>query len=170
MAFDLSSALPYLSPAVSPDDTAPFFPYGSADAPIARKFSKSLLVHYVIDEPGALVYVRERDVRDALRRDLHQCAIDNLRHRVTLRAPRFESQGATHLAKWDGLHDASLLLLDELWDHRGTDLVAVVPARNRLHFTEEKSEHALAELRAHTAKSSLSSELFGRKNRAWHPL
>jgi hypothetical protein len=168
MAFDLSSALPYFSSASSPEDTAPVFAYGQADAPILRIFSKSLIVHYVIDEPGALVYVRERDVCEALRDDLHQCAIDNLRRRTAARRIRYEARGATQHAKWDGQYDAALLLLDELWDHRGDGLVAAVPARNRLLFAETKS--GLEELRSQTSKPSLSPELFVRRNRAWAPV
>lgn len=172
MAIDLSTALPYLSPALSSEDTAPFHVYGSADAPIARPFSRTLIVNYVIDEPGALVFVRERDVRETLREDLHLCAIDNLRRRATRRPPRFETKGATSHAKWDGQHDASLLLLDELWDHRSADLVAAVPARHRLLFCEQRSDHALAALRSQTAveKTSLSAELFARKDKQWRPL
>lgn len=172
MAFDLSSALPYLSPALSSEDTAPFHVYGSGDAPIARAFSRSLVVNYVLDEPGALVFVRERDVGESLREDLHLCALDNLRRRATLRAPRFEPKGATHHATWDGQHDAALLLLDELWDHRSAELVAAVPARNKLLFCERRSDEALAELHAQTAKerASLSCEIFGRRDRQWHPL
>lgn len=99
MTIDLSSALPYLAPALSAEDTAPVYAYGTADAPVVRVFSKSLLVHYVIEEPGALVYVRERDVRQPLREDLHLCAIDNLRRRAAERKVRFEPRGATQLAK-----------------------------------------------------------------------
>lgn len=165
MAIDLSTALPYLSPTLSPEDTAPFYVSGAADAPISRMFSRSLLVNYVIDEPGALVYIRERDVGSDLREDLHLCAIDNLRRRITVRPPRFEVKGAAQHAKWDGHHDASLLLLDELWDHRGGELFAAVPARNKLVFTESRA--ALEELRTYLAKVSLSAELFGRRNRAW---
>ena len=168
MAFDLSSALPYFSSASSPEDTAPVFAYGQADAPVFRIFSRSLLVHYVIDEPGALVYVRERDVCEALRDDLHQCAIGNLRRRITARKVRFEAKGATQHAKWDGQHDPALLLLDELWDHRGDGLVAAVPARNRLLFADTKT--GLEELRSLTSRPSLSSELFVRRNRAWAPV
>lgn len=166
MAFDLSTALPYLAPASSAEDTAPVFAYGHEDAPVFRVFSKSLLVHYVLDEPGALVYVRERDVREALRDDLHQVAIDNLRRRVAERKVRFEPKGSTTDAKWDGQHDPALLLLDELWDHRGANRVATVPARNKLLICETKD--GLAELRAHAHKSS--SELFRRHDRAWHAI
>lgn len=166
MAFDLSSALPYLAPASSAEDTAPLFAYGQADAPIFRVFSKSLLVHYVVDEPGALVYVRERDVREALRDDLHQVAVDNLRRRVAERKVRFEAKGGTSYAKWDGQHDTALLLLDELWDSRGAHVAATVPARNKLLFCETKE--GLDELRTQATRAS--SELFRRRDRAWHPV
>lgn len=167
---DLSAALPYLAPASSGEDTAPFHAYGSLDAPIARPFSKSVLVHYIVDEPGALVYIRERDVGAELREDLHLCALDNLRRRAESRRPRFEARGTTQRAKWCGTYDASLLLLDELWDHRGAHLVAAVPARNTLLFAESKGEDVLAEMRTHVAKTSLSAELFVRRDKQWHSM
>lgn len=168
---DLSAALPYLAPSSSGEDTAPFHAYGTLDAPITRAFSKSVQVHYIVDEPGALVYIRERDVSAELRDDLHLCALDNLRRRAELRKPRFESRGATQRAKWCGTHDASLLLLDELWDHRGAHLVAAVPARNTLLFGESPDlASILAELRGQMAKTSLSAELFTRRGKQWHPV
>jgi hypothetical protein len=169
---DLSHALPYLSPATSSEDTAPIHAWGSLDAPILRAFSRSLIVNYVIDdEPGALVYVRERDVTESGREDLHLCAIDNLRRRVAQKKVRFEPLGAAkepsalRQAKLDGQMEASLLLLDELWEE---EVVAVVPARSTLVFASVSK--GLDELRTHCKKTSLSGELLVRRDKRWQPL
>ncbi|MBX3227776.1 MAG: hypothetical protein KIT84_15575 [Labilithrix sp.] len=178
MSIDLDLALPYLSPSQSPEDTAPVHAYGSADAPIVRPFSPSLLVSYVIDEPGALLFVRERDVpaKGTAREDLHARALTNLRRRVERKTVRFEPRGPISRARLDGQHDASLLLLDEIWDaperlagHEG-DLLAIVPARGTLVFTATARAGAMQELRAHTERPSLSAEIFVRRDRCWHPL
>lgn len=176
LSVDLANAFPYLSPAHSPDDTAPVHAFGSADAPVTRYFSQRLLVSYVIDEPGALMFVRERDVRtDADRDELHARALENLRRYTAKKRLRFEARGATHHARLDGQHDASLLLLDELWDaptgvqHHEGELVAAVPSRSTLVFTGTATACGLDELRAHQKRTSLSAELFVRRDGRWRP-
>ena len=172
---DLTRALPYLSPALSAEDTGPIHAYGTADGPIVRTFSSTLLITYRIEEPGALVFVRERDVERTMRDELHVRALDNLRVHVMRRKLRFEPRGAAHVAKLDGQHDASLLLLDELWDPPTRiadptgELVAVVPSQNVLLFTGSELPGGISELQtvAQTTQRSLSAELFVRRNRAW---
>src|SRR5690606_30981422 len=115
MSIDVARALPYLSPAHSVDETAPVRAFGSTDGPISRVFSTTLLVTYVIEESGTRVLVRERDVDRNQREELHTRAIENLRALATRLKLRIEPSGATYIAKLDGVHDASLLLLDELW-------------------------------------------------------
>lgn len=176
LSVDLVNALPYLSPAASPDDTAPVHAFGSADALVMRYFSDRLTVSYVIDEPGALVFVRERDCLTQPERDeLHARAIDNLRRYTARKRLRFEARGATHHARLDGQLDASLLLLDELWDpptrvqHHDGDLLATAPARGTLVFTGTATTSGLTELMAHQKRASLSAELFIRRDRRWQP-
>lgn len=176
--FDLDLALPYLSPAQSPEDTAPVHAYGSADAPITRLFSPSLFVSYVVDEPGAVVFVRERDVpnKGTAREDLHTRAIANLRRHVERKSIKLEVRGALHRVRLDGQHDASLLLLDDVWErpdrfagHEG-DLLALVPTRSTLVLTSTGRAGGVEELRAHTEKPSLSSEILVRRDKRWLPL
>lgn len=175
---DLSRALPYFSPAQSAEDTAPLYAFGSKDGPIVRQFSTSLIITYMIDEPGALVFVRERDVDRTMRDDLHARALDNLRQHTQRRKLRFEPKGATHVAKLDGQHDASLLLLDELWDPptRVVDpegeLVVAVPHRNVLAFTGSTARGGVVQLRGAIASAkdkALSAELFVRREKRWEP-
>jgi len=175
---DLSRALPYFSPSQSAEDTAPLHAYGSLDGPIVRTFSNTLIITYMIDEaPGALVFVRERDVeRSPLQRDeLHRRAVENLRAYAARRKLRFDApnKGAVHVARLDGQHDASLLLLDELWDPptRITDpdgeLLVAVPSRGTLMFTGSQARGGLPEMRATLTRAALSPEVFVRRNGAW---
>lgn len=176
MSIDLARALPYFSPAHSIDETAPLHAFGSTDAPISRVFSTTLMITYMIDEPGALVFVRERDIDKKAREALHARALENLRAHASQRKLRFEPKGATYVAKLDGDHDASLLLLDELWDpptrvaDLDGDIVVAVPARGALLFTGSRARGGIPELRAATTQyrqRALSQELFVRRNGAW---
>lgn len=176
--FNLDLALPYLSPAQSPEDTAPVHAYGSADAPITRLFSPSLFVSYVIDEPGALVFVRERDVpaKGNAREELHARALANLRRHADRKSIKLEARGLVHRVRLDGQHDASLLLLDDVWESQGRfagqegDLLAMVPTRSTLVVTSTGRAGGMAELRAHTEKLSLSAEILVRRDKRWQPL
>jgi hypothetical protein len=173
MSIDFSRVLPFLAPAFSPDDTAPLRVYGSRDGPVTRGLSSSLVVQYTLDDPGALVFIRERDVAEAAREMLHLQALENLRARVARRRLRFELRAAICFAKLDGEHEASLLLLDELWDPptRVTDpegeLVVAAPARDVLAFA---GSSAIPDLRQLAERSSLSPEIFVRRQASWVPL
>ncbi len=176
MPIDLARALPYLSPAHSLDETAPVHAFGSTDAPISRVFSNTLVITYMLDEPGAVVFVRERDIDGSKREALHARALENLRAHANRRKLRFEPKGATYHAKLDGLNDASLLLLDELWDpptrvaDLDGDIVAAVPSRGSLVFTGSQARGGIPGLRASITQSkerALSPELFVRRNGAW---
>lgn len=179
MPFDLNRALPYFSPVYSADDTAPIMAQGTRDAPIVRAFSTTLNVQYMLDEPGAVVFVRERDVETESRDALHVRALDNLRRYVAGRRLRFEAKGSVTLARLDGQHDASLLLLDELWDPPTRvadfpgDLVAAVPARGVFMFAGTGVTGAVAALRhsiARTTDRALSPELFVRRHGDWQTM
>jgi hypothetical protein len=170
VSFDFSRALPFLAPAFSPDDTAPLRVYGSQDGPVTRELSPSLVVQYTLDDPGALVFIRERDVPEAARDTLHLRAIENLRGRLARRRLRFEPHGPICYAKLDGEHEASLLLLDELWDpptrvtEPDGELVVAAPARDVLAFA---GSSAVRDLRKLAERSSLSPEVLVRRQRSW---
>ncbi len=181
MSIDLARALPYLSPVQSVDETAPVHAFGSSDAPISRLFSNTLVITYMIDEPGALVFVRQRDIDKDGREALHARALENLRAHANRRKLRFEPAGPTFVAKLDGQHDASLLLLDELWDpptrvaDLDGDIVATVPSRGMLVFSGSGVRGGVPRLRAAAAnrpkerggERELSRELFVRRGGAW---
>lgn len=174
-SFHYRRALPYLCPVQSAEDTAPLHRYGSNDAPVARAFAPSIVVTYVIEEPGARVFVRQRDVHDHEHAKLHAYALENLRAHAASRRVRLERSGATHIAKLDGEHDASLLLLDELWDpptciasHEG-ELIVAIPARQTLVLTGTATDGGLTELRATISRygRTLASDVFVRRDGAW---
>ena len=178
MTFDLARALPYFTSVYDTEVTGPIDVHGSKDGPLVRAFSPTLMVNYVVDEPGAHALVRERDVAPDLHEELHRRAVENLRAQVERRSLSFERSGALHLVRLDGQHDASLLLLDELWDPPTRiadpegELVAAVPARSSLCFTGSTAKSGVAELRAAISRKrdlALSPEMFVRRERRWQP-
>src|SRR4051812_13578397 len=108
MPMNLDRALPYLAPTYSAEDTAPIRIAGSNDAPVSRVFSNTLVVHYMIDEPGVRVMIRERDVDVLGQCALHDRAVANLRAHTSRRKLRFDrgKSGAMLVVKLDGEHDA----------------------------------------------------------------
>lgn len=183
MRFDVDRALPYLSPIRSIEDTGPIHAYGSKDGPVARAFSSTLLINYMVDEPGAAMFVRERDVDGEGGHDsLHRRAVANLRAHAAGRKLRFERSGeggAMWQVKLDGQHEASLLLLDELWDpptrilDPDGEIVVALPGRSRVVFSGTTARAGLAGLRALLAEAgdrALSPELFVRRSSAWAAL
>ncbi|HVH47049.1 MAG TPA: hypothetical protein VM925_32120 [Labilithrix sp.] len=177
MSIDLARALPYFSPAHSADVTAPFRPFGSIDAPVARPFSATLVITYMIDEPGALLIVRQRDMERSQHGELHERAIRNLRNHATQRRVRAERSGATWSIRLDGQHDASLLLLDELWDpptrivDSEGEVVVAVSSRATVLATGTATRGGITALQAAVSvrERPMSSELFVRRAGAWKP-
>lgn len=173
MSLDYSRVLPYFAPVQSADETAPLRAFGSKDGPVSRPFSATLNVQYLFDEPGALVFVRERDVDPEHRDTLHAHAVANLRRHAAARKLRFQPEASMCIAKLDGQHDAALLLLDELWDpptriiDPDGELIVAIPSRSTLAFAG--SATGTGDLRATLGARDgvLCPELFVRRGGMW---
>jgi hypothetical protein len=176
MKFDFSRAMPCVEPVLSPDETAPIRVFSSDNAPVSRSFSRTLVVRYALDEPGARVFVRDRDLAGGASDTLHGHAVQNLRTHVERRKLRFERRGTLHVARLDGLYEASLLLLDELWDPPTRvadfpgDLVAAVPSRTGVVLTGTEAPGGVKDLQDHVEGGTFCSEVFVRRGGHWHPL
>lgn len=152
---DPARALPILRAAQSPDDTAPIAPFAEGDAVVARSFNESLVISYLVEDAQAVSYVRWRDVASDIDR-LHDRALANLRalaktHLRLVPRDRFSD------VVLDGKVDASLLLLDELWDGTGlvaravaSPIVAAAPSSDALLVATAGSTEGVAELRSRT--------------------
>ena len=166
---------------VPEDDSAPALQLGEDDAPILKRIGGGLLVAYLVDEGDSFAYVQERHLRETgIDKDqIHARAVENLRNltegRVTIR-----QNGPTHALFFDGNFEASLILLDEMWDedlvqHHGGEPVVAIPARDVLCFCNASSVAGIDELRAvisrcwPTGDHLVSKKLFQRINRTWVP-
>lgn len=148
---DVSRTLPILAKAESPDETAPLKAFSEENALVVRSFNEAYTISYVVEEPGALAYVRWRDVDGDIDK-LHDIALANLRVRANAKL-RLAPRGGFVDVVLDGKIDASLLLLDELWDGTGiiaravtAPIVAAAPSSEALVVASASSKEGLRHL------------------------
>jgi uncharacterized protein YtpQ (UPF0354 family) len=181
MAGSPLEALAYLKAEIPADDPGPVMEVSEQNAPVLRKLVAGILVAYVIDAGNLFSYIQGKDlVAAGIDADqLHARAVENLRRaakgRVTIR-----QAGAVWALFFDGNFEASLILLDELWDralhqYHGGRPVAAFPARDVLCFCDASSSDGILELRGvvgrvwPTGDHLLSDGLFQRKAATWVP-
>lgn len=148
---DVSRTLPIIAPAESPDETAPLKAFSEENALVVRSFNEAYTISYVVEEPGALAYVRWRDVDGDIDK-VHDIALANLRVRANAKL-RLAPRGGFVDVVLDGKIDASLLLLDELWDGSGivaravtSPIVAAAPSSESLVVASASSKDGLRHL------------------------
>lgn len=166
---DVSRTLPILSIAESPDETAPLKAFSEENALVVRSFNEAYVISYVVEQPGALSYVRWRDVDGDIDK-LHDVALANLRVRANAKLRLAPRDGFVEVVL-DGKLDASLLLLNELWDGTGivaravtSPIVAAIPASEALIVASASSKEGLRHLGAQGVPM-----LLVRRTGAWGP-
>jgi uncharacterized protein YtpQ (UPF0354 family) len=149
------------------------------DSPVMRDLGNGLLVAYLVDEGSTYGYVQHRDLVSAsvAEADLHATAITNLR-RVAANRLRIQPYGEIFALLMGGTFEASMLLLDDLWEHSlaeyitGEVLVAI-PARDILAFGNASSPGAVKALNdvierlLAKGKAELATGLYRRSGGAW---
>jgi hypothetical protein len=125
------------------------------DEPILRSLGNGLLVAYLVDEGDYFSYVQRRhlDLAGLSESALHNKAVANLATLLEQREARLHdlAEGASAII-FDGNFEASLILVDFLWDEELAHLapngfVVAIPARNTLAFCDAQSQAGLVELR-----------------------
>lgn len=180
MAQAIESALPYLKASISPDETAPVFPVAQNDSPVVTAFTPVLSITYVLDEPGALVFVRERDLGRTTKSELHAMALENLRARAKTKL-HVERRGPVAAVLFDGRFEASTLLLDSLWDEQIAamlegEIVVATPARDVLIAASATSSEGRSQLhgivsRLHPGGDHLLvPQLHARRDGSWETI
>jgi Protein of unknown function (DUF1444) len=173
-------AIAYLKPNLTDDEPAPTISLSHEDSPVLRDLHNGLLVAYLVDKGESFSYVQYRDLLDAgVDEDrLHRTAVDNL-YSLAERHLRIQPYGPVFTLFMEGNFEASVLLLDTVWDlslakHVQGEFVAAVPARDVLAFGDSSSPEAVVELRAiiDRLKSSgadhpLSTSLYRRRHGTW---
>lgn len=173
---------PYLKPTIEIESSyrAPssqIVARDASDALVMREFVPGLATTYVVDGVNhlRLLHVGDLSTANVTREAIHSAALTNLRVLVADKL-RVERHGAICPLLLDGNFEASLLLLDEIWDgisaSRVGDLVAAVPARDVLAIAADESAEAIDELRALVNRVQhgdhlLCTRLLVRRARKW---
>ena len=174
-------AIAYLK-AIVPDDGTPALPVAHADTPVIRTYNDELCVCYLVDRSSNLRYVQNRDLeREEISADeLHKIGLRNLWEQTGSRNARVQPYQNIFAVLMSGDFEASLILLDRLWEHdfrkfvRG-DYAAALPARDVLAFCDSSFEEGLQELRNLIARVTppgdhlLSQKIYIRRDGTWQP-
>jgi uncharacterized protein YtpQ (UPF0354 family) len=176
-----SRAMPYIKPALG-DDSDPAQTLSYDDSPVVRDLGNGLLVLYVVDAGQWFEFVQNRHLSAAGigADDLHGAAMGNLLGFVSGRV-RLQPHGNIFALFLDGNFEASLLLVDELWDkalaeHAPNGFVVAVPARDVLAFADAGSAQGVEELRGAVSQvfpggdHLITPDLYRREAGCWHRL
>ena len=163
-----------------PNDGSPAVSISREDSPVLRDLNNGLLVSYVVDEESRFIYIQNRHLLAAGidEKTLHREAMENLYHKAETHL-KIRPYGSVFAVFMEGNFEASVLLLDAVWDvslakYVREDFVAAIPSRDVLAFGDSCSAKAVLELRAIvdrvTTKSAdhiISTSLYRRRNSVW---
>jgi len=155
MASFCQRAMPYMVADLSDEPTAmPTVEVGRTDAPVLARLGNGLLLAYLVDQGDHFEYVLARHLDDEglTPMTLREVATENLLRRASADV-QLHAVGSAFALTFDGNFEASLLLLDGLWEaslvaHAPSGFVVAVPARDVLAFADAASEDGVQELRA----------------------
>lgn len=121
------------------------------DSPVARPFAADIVIVYAFNEPSQLVYMSRRQLAQSgmSEDELHALAVANLPKCLPDLNFR-ELDGGLFGVSCGGVFEASLLLLDPLWEQLAPQLpglpLAVVPARDLLFVTGSKNQGSMQKI------------------------
>jgi uncharacterized protein YtpQ (UPF0354 family) len=151
-----------------------------ADTPVMKDLENGLLVAYLVDQGDSYGYVQYKDLETAGvgEPELHTAGIENLRLLAEQRL-RVQQYGSIFTLLMGGTFEASMLLLDDLWERSFAEYVdgpflVAIPARDVLAFGDASSPGAVIELNAVVERligagnAELATMLFRRQGGAWY--
>src|SRR5262245_49698568 len=164
-----SQAIAYLKPELPPEKptrktretrktrkSRPSVELSGGGAPVLRILGNGLLIAYVVDTGEQLTWVQHHHLAQegCSEEELHATGIANLTRLASeslevVQYPNTEM----FVCLMGGNFEASLILLDDLWDRAfrqcvSGDYVVAIPARDLLAFCDASSESGLTELKA----------------------
>lgn len=174
-------AVAYLKPALQLTEDTVQLP--DHDAPVITDLNNGLLVAYVVDQDNRFHYVQQRHLVDAgmTAAALHQSGVENLSKLLAQNGAKVEPYGHGFAVFFGGNFEASLILVETLWDKYVGHLapngfIAAIPARDMLAFCDAQSEAGIGELRqiikrVEGGDHSITSTLYRRapSARTWMP-
>jgi len=174
-------AIAYLK-AVFPLDESETITLSRGDSPVLRPLTDGLLIAYAVDVGASYQLVQHRHLDDEHTSEerLHEVGIRNLLTTASERDLRVQPYQNIYAVLMGGDFEASLILLDQLWEHQFRQFVAgeyaiAIPARDILAFCNSTSTQGLDELRqlierVHaTSDHPISSRIYVRRQAHWLP-
>lgn len=172
-------AIAYIK-ASNPEGNGPIVQLPLQATPVVRRYNDDLCICYVVDCGNRYEYIQECHLTlDRINRDeLHSNGLHNLRTLVAQREARVHPYQGVFAFLMHGDFEASVLLLDDLWDGEFRQFVkgeyaAAVPARDMLAFCDNSSTEGIAELQRiiervqPTQDHLLTKTLYVRRNGRW---
>ncbi len=137
------------------------------DVPVISDLNNGLLVGYLVDQGDHFQYIQQRHLTGAgmTEAELRRGAINNLAALLEEKGAAVQPYGDTFAVFFGGNFEASLVLVDVLWDEQLAHLapngfIVAIPNRDILAFCDEKSESGIEQLR----------QIIGRVEGGDHPI
>ena len=175
----IAKAIAYLKTEIPDDDPGETVLVPDAEFPAHHSLGNGLTCFYLLDRGEYFEYVRTGQVAEHAEtiESLHEKAVANLASLASANLV-VRSYQDIFVALMGGNFEASLLLVDELWDETYShvvenDFVAVIPQRDILAFCDSESEVGKAQLLETITRISssednlLSGKLYRRVDRQW---
>lgn len=150
-----------------------------SDSPVCKNIGNGILVTYLVDEGEQFSYVQNKHLSEEgiTEDDLHTIGINNLKEKA-LGVVKLKEYGNIYPLFLDGNYEASLILIDELWDellvqYATNGFVVAIPARDVIAFCDLKSNEGITELMElnervyEGADHQLTNCLYKRQNSQW---
>jgi uncharacterized protein YtpQ (UPF0354 family) len=154
-------------------------PAATEDTTVTEHLAADLWIVYAFDTPETMLTMQQKQLRELelKRQDLRPLAVENLRR--ILPPIMQHGDGPVYLLTAGADYVASLLLFDDVWDELQEtiegDIVAAVPSRDVLLFTDSTLKEGIEELRASITRITnsggylVSSTMFRRTTDGWKP-
>ena len=158
--------------------TNPELPHDQA--PVVKNLGNGLCVVYLVDTGEQFVYVQNSHLAavQANAATLHEIGLQNLGE-LNAGKIKLEQYGGFQAVRLDKQFEASLILLDHVWDetlssHTPNGCVVALPSRDVLSFCDADSEEGIQDLKTLAQRVTqsgaphlLTTQLYQRKNQAW---
>jgi uncharacterized protein YtpQ (UPF0354 family) len=174
-------AIAYLK-AAEPVDQSEAVTLSRDDSPVLRPLTDGLLIAYAVDVGTSYQFVQYRhlDQDRSSEERLYEVGIRNLLKIASERELRVQPYQNIYAVLMGGDFEASLILLDQLWEDHFRQFVAgeyaiAVPARDILAFCDSTSAVGLIELRQlierihATGDHPISDRIYVRRQKRWTP-
>jgi uncharacterized protein YtpQ (UPF0354 family) len=164
-------------------DAEPTVELAVPDIPVITDLNNGLLTGYLVDQGDHFRYVQQRHLVAAglTEAELHRNAVENLATLVDANAPKIHPCGEAFAIVFGGNFEASLILVDALWDEQLNQLapngfIITIPNRDILAFCDAESSSGVEELRRVITRVEggdhpITSTLYRRNavTRTWRP-